>query len=269
MFRGLLTLQLRALGRKTKASVPFFQQQERECRRRRTLLLASSRYLSTESSPKESSAVDGEDGSGDGGSPQQQQPFVQARIQAGEWNLERTDPLYRPKWKSRAQIVSAEDFANRPTVGFSGEFESFQDAMVTLSWLDDKEQKQIYQIYLELQNHAKERHKKTSHEYVMRVIGQKFNITPQRVAAIVQLQHNEEQIKKNDPDRKLLTEAAEYMDRAIRQEILDAYQTFNLKKPDEFVEDPVGVKGHKDHGYQVVEDLFDVSALAFAVRPDY
>jgi hypothetical protein len=191
------------------------------------------------------------------------QPFVKARFQAGEWDPKRTNPLYRPKWKSRAKIISSEDFAKRPSVGFSGEFQGFQDAMVTLSWLDDATQKHIYQLYLELQKHAYEQHKKTSHEYVMRVIAQKFNITAERVAATVQLQHNEEQIKKNDPERVLLTEAAEYMEKSFKKEIADAYKTFNLKKPDdEFVEDPAGVLGMQESKmYQAVDDLFDMDQI--------
>jgi hypothetical protein len=190
-----------------------------------------------------------------------QQPFVQTRLQTGEWDFERTDPLYRPKWKSRAKIISEEDFANRPTVGMSTEFESFQDAMVTLSWLDAGEQKQIYQLYLELLKHSHEKHKTTSHEYIMKVIANKYNITAERVAGVVQLQHNEEQYKR-DPDRKLLVEAAEYMDRAIQQEILDAYKTFGLKMPDEFVEDPIGVVGRQESkAWQVAEDLFDADQI--------
>jgi len=199
-----------------------------------------------------------------GSTAKAEQPFVQTRLQAGEWDEDRTDPLYRPKWKSRARIVSAEDFANRPSVGFSGEFESFQEAMVTLSWFDDREQKQIYQLYSELLTNASQRYGATSHEYVCRIVANKFNVTSGRVAAIVQLQHNEERYKAETPDRKLLTEAAEYMDRAVKQEILDAYQTFGLKKPDEFVEDPVGSSGagrKESKQYRTVEDLFDVDQL--------
>ncbi|GKZ00256.1 hypothetical protein MPSEU_000978500 [Mayamaea pseudoterrestris] len=189
------------------------------------------------------------------------QSFVQARIQAGEWDPERTDPLYRPKFKSRAKILSLDDFANRPAVGFSGEFKSFQDAMVTLSWIDSKQQEQIYQLYIELQKHASDKHGVTSHDYITRVIAQKFNLTQERIAAIIQLQHNEQQYKREG--RTLLTEAASYMDAAIQQEIREAYQTFDLKQPDEFVEDPVGVTGELQERkqWQVVEDVFDVDQL--------
>jgi len=191
-----------------------------------------------------------------------QQPFVQTRFEAGEWDPERTNPLYSPKFKTQAKILSAEDYANRPTVGFSGEFQSFQDAMVTLSWMDRKEQKHVYELYLELTTTAYNNHQMTSHEYVMRVIAQKFNISSERVAAIVQLQHNEEQYKRQ-ANRPLFPEAAEYMDREIQKEILDAYQTFRQKKPDEFVEDPVGVLGlQESKSWQVVEDVMDTDLLS-------
>ena len=195
--------------------------------------------------------------------PHHQQPFVHARISPGEWDPEtRTNPLYRPKFRSRARILHEDDFAKQPTVGFSGEYENFQDAMVTLSWLDESDQKQIYQLYLELLLHSHQKHQRTSHEYIMRVIAQKFNITAERVAAVVQLQHNEEQMKR-DPNAKLLTEAAEYMENAIKETIVNAYKTFKLKKPDEpFVTDPVGVSGLKESKtYQVVEDLLDVDQI--------
>jgi hypothetical protein len=147
------------------------------------------------------------------------------------------------------------------TVGFSGEFESFQDAMVTLSWMDSKQQSQIYQLYLELQTHAAAKHGQTSHDYVTRVIAQKYNITQERVAAIVQLQHNEQQYKREG--RPLLTQAAEYMDAAIQQEISEAYQSQDSKAPEEFIEDPVGVTGElrPRRQWQVVEDVFDVDQL--------
>jgi hypothetical protein len=192
------------------------------------------------------------------------QPFVQTRIKAGEWDPQRTDPLYRPKFKSRSKIISAEDFNARPAVAIEeqSEFESFQDAMVTLSWLDQGDHQQIYQIYCDLVSRASGKHGVTSHEYVMRVIAQKYNITPQRVAAVVQLQHNEEQIKRNFPDRVLLTKTADYMDQAIKKEINDAYQTFGLKKPDDFVEDPVGVSAPLERSqWQTVEDVFDVDQI--------
>jgi hypothetical protein len=56
-----------------------------------------------------------ENARGDGDSavlvPQQQQPFVQAVIKAGERDqAPHTNQLYRPKYRSRAAIITAEDF---------------------------------------------------------------------------------------------------------------------------------------------------------------
>ena len=47
---------------------------------------------------------------------------------------------------------------------------------------------------------AQEKHGKTSHEYVCRLLAQKFHITPFRAAAIIQLMHLEEQMKVENPD---------------------------------------------------------------------
>lgn len=195
------------------------------------------------------------------GSPIHPQPFVQTVIQPGEWDPQRKDPLYRPKFKSRAKILSAEDYANRPLVGFSSEFENFTEAMVTLSWLDHAEQKRIYQHYLDMMFFAQTRYRKTSHEYVCRVIAQNHNITATRVAGIIQLQHNEEQYKK-DPNYKFYSEAQAFMDKTIKEEIEMAYESEGLKKPDNFVEDPVGVGGIKESkSLAVVDDVLDMDKI--------
>jgi hypothetical protein len=108
--------------------------------------------------------------------PQQGQPFVKTRLDPGEWDPKRTNPLYKPKYKSSSKIMSADDYANRPTVGLSGEFETMQDAMVVLSYLNDATQKEIYSLYLSMMLSTEKEHGRTSHEYVMRVIAQKYNI---------------------------------------------------------------------------------------------
>ena len=191
-----------------------------------------------------------------------QQAFVKTRLEPGEWDLDRKNPLYRPKYRSSARIIATDDFANRPTVGMNAEFESLQDAMVTLSWLDQNEQKIIYRLYLDLMVSAEASSGgKTSHEYVMRVIAQKFNLTAQRVAAVVQLQHNEQQMILENPDIELCDDLADEMDQLIKQEISDAYQTFNLKKPESFVEDPVNdIKDGKK--WVIANDVFDVDQMA-------
>ena len=60
------------------------------------------------------------------------------------------------------------------------------------------ENERIYALYCELLQHT---HAKfggaTSHEYVVRVIAQKYDLSFERVAGIVQLQHNQEQIVQN------------------------------------------------------------------------
>jgi hypothetical protein len=194
--------------------------------------------------------------------PPPQQPFVKTRLEPGEWDPERKNPLYRPKFRSSTRIIAADDFANRPTVGLSADFESLQDGMVVLSWLDQNEQKLIYQLYLDLMASAETSSGgKTSHEYVMRVIAQKFNITAERVAAVVQLQHNEQQMILQNPDIELCDDLADEMDRLIKQEISDAYQTFNMKKPESFLEDPV-TEVREGKKWTIVNDVFDVDQMA-------
>jgi hypothetical protein len=195
---------------------------------------------------------------------QPSQPFVKTRLEPGEWDPQHTNPLYRPKFRSSAKIVSSDDFANRPSVGLSEEFESFQDAMVTISWLDQNDHKLVYQLYLDLMVSAESSTGgRTSHEYVMRVIAQKFNITADRVAAIVQLQHNEQQMLLENPDIELCTELADEMDREFKAEIDEAYQTFNLKKPESFVEDPAGTADLKpSKKWVIADDVFDVDQMS-------
>lgn len=196
------------------------------------------------------------------------QAFVRTRIPAGEWDLPgKTDPLYRPKWKSKsARIISAEDFANRPKVGFSGEFASMSEAMVTLSWLNQEQCQTIYREYMELLTTLSQSNQGvSSHEYVIRLLAYKFNVTQERIAATVRLQHNEEQYKR-DGKRKLLQEEADYMDQAIQKEIEEAYKAEgkNVKPPtDFFIEDPVAVSGRKEaKAYTTsVADHYDVDQL--------
>jgi hypothetical protein len=191
------------------------------------------------------------------------QPFVKTRLEPGEWDPEHKNPLYRPKFRSSAKIISSDDFANRPPVGLSEEFESFQDAMITISWLDQNDHKLVYQLYLDLMVSAESSSGgRTSHEYVMRVIAQKFNITADRVAAIVQLQHNEQQMILENPDIELCTDLADEMDREFKEEIDAAYQAFNLKKPESFVEDPAGTADLKpSKEWVIADDLFDVDQM--------
>ena len=136
--------------------------------------------------------------------------------------------------------------------------------MVILSWLDQNDHKLVYQHYLDLMVSAEASSGgRTSHEYVMRVIAQKFQITADRVAAIVQLQHNEQQMILENPDIELETELADEMDRIFKAEIDDAYATFNLKKPDKFVEDPIGTLDLTEtKKWMIADDVFDVDQMA-------
>eukprot|EP00978_Attheya_sp_CCMP212_P025749 scaffold83395_cov51-Attheya_sp.AAC.4 len=201
--------------------------------------------------------------------PKHSQDFVTERLEPQEWDEDRTDPTYRPKWKKGlADIVSPEDFAERPRVGFDEEFDSLWEAMVTLCWLSDDDTDAIYQSYLNMMTSMHQEHKVTSHEYVMYVLAQRFHLLPARVSAIIQLKHNEEQFRK-DPTHIMHTRGAEvqaYVDQKIKEQIDNAYSAFEEEPPNGFVEDSIGVMGlgarggYTLHGEEMVEakDLFDM-----------
>ena len=195
------------------------------------------------------------------------QDFVKVKLEPGEWNVGRTDPIHRPPWKNKASIMSAEDFANRPRAGFDEEFATPHDAMLVLSWLDRKTQDKIYQSYLNLMTTMEEKEGKTSHEYVMRVIAQKYNITASRVAGIVQLLHNEDQIRKNHPEQKIHYEIQDYIDARMAEHIANCYDAFNEPHPEApFIEDPMGVSGlanidRNSSGYKEMGDELDYDEL--------
>lgn len=190
------------------------------------------------------------------------QPFVTAKLEPGEWDLKRTNPYFRPK-PPRSRMISAEDFANRPPVGFENEFSTYEDSMVSLSWLDQKTSRKIYQIYVDMMVLSQQQHKTTSHEYVCRVIAQKFNITPMRAAAVIQLQHAEEQMRQHNPDM-LCEDQAKYAEEAILQNIQDAYRSQRAQIPKQpFVEDPVGAHGRGEADETSVswtntDDIYDL-----------
>ena len=198
------------------------------------------------------------------------QPFVKARIHPGEWDPARTNPLYRPQWKNKVPLISKEDFDKRPTVGFDGDFASMAEGMAPLSWLDQRQAQEIYKLYQDLLQHSHTNHgPTTSHEYVIQVIAQKFNITAQKAAAVIELQHNEEQLVKQGVE--LEYELADFVDAEIKSNIKDAYEAEGLTPPKDFIEDPVGVMGYKDRKqYVAVGDTVDVDALekAAALRDE-
>lgn len=193
---------------------------------------------------------------------QHPQSFVTTELEPGEWDEFGKDPLHRPKYRSRARIISAEDYANRNRVSFEEQYSNFADAMVTLSWLDQATQKRIYQLYLNWMVSAQEKYGKTSHEYICRVLGEKFHITPFRVAAVIQLQHNEEQYKLNEPERPLLIEEAKGMENFIKETIKLAYKSTGEVPPEAFVEPADGFSGKQESvKTTVVDDIFDADQL--------
>ena len=196
------------------------------------------------------------------------QPFVQVNLQPGEWDINRKDPLARPK-PPRNKLISAEDFANRPPVGFQYEFGSFEDSMIVLSWLDERTCKAIYSTYVDMMmRNESENPGRTSHEYACRVLAQRFQITEWRAAGVVQLQHAEEQMRRNNPEL-LCDDVSQYADSCIRQNISDAYKSERSQPPNRggqqqpFVEDPVGIHGLGEpdeisSSFVTADDIYDM-----------
>ena len=195
------------------------------------------------------------------------QDFVKVRLEPGEWDEDRTDPTYGPAWKSNTQIMHPEDFANRSMAGFSAEFDSLRDSMTILSWLTQEDREAVYGAYLKaMQGMSAMERGVTSHEYAMRVIAERFNLSPARVAAIVQLEHEEDRMRKERPDDKVHYRVQEYVDAKIRENIDRCYSTFGEEPPKRFIEDPTGASGLGDPNRRVAatvkaEDLFDVDDL--------
>lgn len=186
--------------------------------------------------------------------------------------MNRSDPYHRPK-PPRNKLISAEDFANRPPVGFENEFSTYEDSMIALSWLDAKTCKQIYSTYVDMMvRHQTENPGRTSHEYVCRVLAQRFQITTWRAAGVVQLQHAEEQMRRNNPEL-LCEEQAQWAEETIMKNISDAYKSERLQPPNKghggqhqaFVEDPVGIHGlgepdEVSNSWVGTDDIYDMEA---------
>lgn len=198
------------------------------------------------------------------------QKFVRAKLSPGEWDTNRTDPYFRPKPLRQSNLISAEDFANRPPVGFDGEFSTYQDAMISLSWMDQKTCRAIYDQYVNMMALAQTNYQATSHEYVTRLIAEKYQITTARAAGIIQLQHAEEQMQRHSPEL-LCPEQAKYAEETIIQNIQDAYKSERLPLPGgnnprnsiPFVEDPVGIHGRGEPDetstqWSPADDIYDM-----------
>ena len=237
----------------------------------------------------------------DGHSHPEKQPFVTAKLEPGEWDMDRTDPYFRPKPPPRSRMISAEDFANRPPVGFDNEFSTYNDSMIALSWLDTKTCRLIYQRYVDMMIHASSDttssgkgdapgdgssnknssgNARTSHEYVIRVLAERYKITPLRAAGVVQLQHNEEQMRWHRPE--LLCDAqAQNAEEMILKNISDAYRAESSDPPgtaraggghggrgpvkviQPFVEDPAGIHGRGEpdeisRTFVSTDDIYDM-----------
>eukprot|EP00529_Nitzschia_sp_RCC80_P011816 CAMPEP_0113458718 /NCGR_PEP_ID=MMETSP0014_2-20120614/10068_1 /TAXON_ID=2857 /ORGANISM="Nitzschia sp." /LENGTH=578 /DNA_ID=CAMNT_0000350253 /DNA_START=21 /DNA_END=1757 /DNA_ORIENTATION=+ /assembly_acc=CAM_ASM_000159 len=251
--------------------------------------------------PKSEQDGDSEDLDADGHSHPTRQPFVTAKLEPGEWDMDRTDPYFRPKPPQRSRMISAEDFANRPPVGFDNEFSTYHDSMIALSWLDTKTCRHIYQRYVDMMIHASSDttgsgkgdaagagsnnknssgNSRTSHEYVIRVLAERYRITPLRAAGVVQLQHNEEQMRWHRPEL-LCDSQAHNAEEMILQNISDAYRAERTDQPgtvragggaggrgpvtvlQPFVEDPAGIHGRGEpdeisRTFVSTDDIYDM-----------
>ena len=191
------------------------------------------------------------------------QGFVKHRFEPPD--LECADPN-QPPWKSHAKIISAEEFANRPRAGPSEEFESLHDARVVLSWLTDSESNQIYQDYLDMMTDMSKEEKVTSHEYIVRVIAQKYNLRTARVAAIIQLQHNEQRIRADQPERQLNYDVQKYVDEKISANIREVYAAYGEIPPGKFTEQPYTQLKDISSRMTPVDDIHDVDTLYNKVK---
>jgi len=145
--------------------------------------------------------------------------------------------------------------------------------MIALSWLDSKTCKQIYSTYVDMMvRHQTDHPGRTSHEYVCRVLAQRFQITTWRAAGVVQLQHAEEQMRRNHPEL-LCEDQAQYAEETILKNIADAYKSERSQPPNKghggqhqpFVEDPVGLHGlgepdETSRGWLPTDDIYDLEA---------
>ena len=238
------------------------------------------------------------------------QPFVTHKLYPGQPNpltqiyKKRnipSDPIYRPPWhtnhnhnnhnnKNQANIISANDYNNRPKVTFDNQFQSLFDGMIVLSWLDEKQRQCIYNDYLiMIQEQYDQKYPSstttkstststsstntTSHEYIMKVLGQKYNMSSLRIGAIVQNCHDEEQMYISD-DPSIIIEnekISEYVDAKYKEHINNVYNAYGEINPNNhnnnnsyFFEDPIesndtgGVTSDSSgKDYTSLEDLYD------------
>lgn len=190
------------------------------------------------------------------------QDFVKVRLEPGEWDPDRKDPIHRPPWRNNAKIMHPDDFflRSRSVLG-NGEVASVHDTMSSLGWLSAKDQDTMYQSYLDMcQRMTASTNGITSHEYIFRVLGQKFNVSSSRVAAVCVLKHNEEQMKARG--EIIYYEHQDYADEKIAGHIQSVYSIYNEVNPHQFVEDSLGNPSSEvtDESYTATNDLIDVDA---------
>ena len=185
------------------------------------------------------------------------QPFVKVKLQRGHWDRHRTDPLTSPPWKSRARLVTFEDYINRPRVGFDAEFDTIGESFIALSWLDGPTADRIYDAYVKVMSKMGER---TSHEYAMRVVAEMFNISSSRTAAVVELKHEEQQRKGRGEE--VFSDLQELVDEKMKTLINDAYSEHDEVNPNRFVENPSTVSAldgeQTDMSFAFVKDDYDI-----------
>jgi hypothetical protein len=192
------------------------------------------------------------------------QPFIYdgTTIPSGEWDKKFQNPLYRPKFKNQSKLISNEDFQRQPQVGIeTTDYKHITDSQIILSWMTCDIQEKIYDQYTKMMIEMyKKTNGVTSHEYVNRVLASKFNITPERCAAIIQLQYNQNQYEMNGD--RVAHELGYLMDSIALSEIKEIYEMHDMEPPnsDEYIETVTGDR-EKSQYYVVVDDAFDYEQM--------
>lgn len=190
---------------------------------------------------------------------------MRERFAPGEYDRDGVDPLHRPPIKHRARTISAEDFADRPRVTFREEFASMHDAGIVLSWLSAADRDAIYQDYLDAMMDAERTAGVTSHEYAMRVVAQRWNVTADRVGAVVELAHAEDRARAAG-DVEIHDDLQQYVDRRIAEHIRTAYSEYDETEPGVPFVEPVEHHAPRPSQQRVVrvDDAVDVDAESLA-----
>ena len=185
------------------------------------------------------------------------QDFVKVEFEPGEWDENETDPLFNPPWKNKARILSADEMNHRPIVHLKDRAPLLRESGFLPTWLFERQREGIYTMYLEMMEEmSKTGSGTTSHEYVCYVIAQKFNISKERVAGVIQLRHNEEQLKKEGVE--MHDDCQKAMDEAMQKLMMTAYQAMGYRHPpDSYIEDPNPFPRESTRDAMSVDDLFD------------